>query len=56
MSDVSHDLALPGCAPEPLMAYLQALGILRLVGEQKDSDARGWWGNDVGRQGSRDDV
>lgn len=42
-----HDLELPGCTPEPLMAYLKALGILRLVGEQKDRGARGWWKNDV---------
>lgn len=41
------DLELPGCTPEPLMAYLKALGILRLVAEQKDPDARGWWKNDV---------
>ncbi len=42
-----HDLPLPGCRPEPLMAYLKALGILRLVSEQKDKEARGWWKNDV---------
>ncbi|GIK15616.1 MAG: hypothetical protein BroJett003_05800 [Planctomycetota bacterium] len=42
-----HDLELPGCTPEPLMAYLKALGILRLVAEQKDRAARGWWKNDV---------
>lgn len=42
-----HDLELHGCTPEPLMAYLKALGVLRLVSEQKDSDARGWWKNDV---------
>jgi len=55
MSDVTldipggdrYDLRLPGCTPEPLMAYLKALGILRLVSEQKDPDARGWWKNDV---------
>lgn len=41
------DLELPGCTPEPLMAYLKALGILRLVSEQKDPDARGWWKHDV---------
>lgn len=29
------------------MAYLKALGILRLVSEQKDPDARSWWANDV---------
>jgi len=42
-----HDVELTGCAPEPLMSYLKALGILRLVSEQKDSDAHGWWQNDV---------
>ncbi|MCP9470619.1 MAG: type I-U CRISPR-associated protein Csx17 [Nitrospira sp.] len=42
-----HDLALAGCTPEPLMAYLKALGVLRLVSEQKDPEARGWWKNDV---------
>jgi CRISPR-associated protein Csx17 len=47
MSDALYDLALPGCTPEPLMAYLKALGILRLVSEQKDKEARGWWKNDV---------
>ncbi|MHB1768565.1 MAG: type I-G CRISPR-associated protein Cas8g1/Csx17, partial [Phycisphaerae bacterium] len=44
---VCHDIPLPGCTPEPLMAYLKALGILRLVSEQKDPHARGWWKNDV---------
>jgi len=42
-----HDLELPGCTHEPLMAYLKALGILRLVSEQKDAEARGWWKHDV---------
>lgn len=41
------DIALAGCTPEPLMAYLKALGILRLVSEQEDHEARGWWRNDV---------
>ncbi|OQX09773.1 MAG: type I-U CRISPR-associated protein Csx17 [Desulfobulbaceae bacterium A2] len=36
-----HDLA--GCAPAPLAHYLKALGILRLVSEQVDPTARGWW-------------
>lgn len=44
---VQHDVELPGCTPEPLMSYLKALGILRLVSEQVDSNARGWWNNDV---------
>jgi CRISPR-associated protein Csx17 len=42
-----HDIELRGCAPEPLMAYLKALGVLRLVAEQKDSAARGWWKDDA---------
>ncbi len=43
---MSHVLRLLGCAPEPLMAYLKALGIFRLVAEQKDPGARAWWEND----------
>ena len=42
-----HQLELRGCAPEPLMSYLKALGIFRLVAEQKDKDARAWWQNDA---------
>lgn len=34
---------LKGCAPAPLAHYLKALGILRLVAEQADPQARGWW-------------
>lgn len=34
---------LKGCTPAPLANYLKALGILRLVGEQADSQVRGWW-------------
>lgn len=40
-------LALTGCTPEPLMNYLKALGVLRLVSEQADPDARGCWREDV---------
>lgn len=36
-----HELG--GCAPAPLAHYLKALGILRLVAEQADPQARGWW-------------
>lgn len=32
-----------GCTPEPLMGYLKALGLFRLVAEQADPAARGWW-------------
>jgi CRISPR-associated protein Csx17 len=38
-----HIHALTGCAPAPLAHYLKGLGILRLVAEQKDATARGWW-------------
>lgn len=38
-----HVHHLKGCAPAPLAHYLKALGILRIVGEQADRDARGWW-------------
>ena len=41
-----HVHQLDGCAPVPLAHYLKAFGILRLVSEQKDSDARGWWDGD----------
>lgn len=44
---MSHELELRGCSPEPLMAYLKALGIFRLVAEQKDPTARAWWQNDT---------
>ncbi len=38
-----HLHVLKGCSPAPLANYLKALGILRLVGEQADTQARGWW-------------
>jgi CRISPR-associated protein Csx17 len=41
------DLKLEGCRPEPLAHYLKALGVLRLVSEQIDAEARGWWAEDV---------
>jgi CRISPR-associated protein Csx17 len=40
-------IALTGCPPEPLASYLKSLSLLRLVSEQKDSSARGWWERDV---------
>lgn len=42
-----HRLELKGCTPEPLMSYLKALGIFRLVAEQKDKEVRAWWQNDA---------
>ena len=48
-----HVHRLDGCAPTPLAHYLKALGILRLVAEQADSDARGWWDGDRFRLATR---
>ena len=40
-------IALPGCTPEPLMGYLKALGLFRLVATQADPAARLSWANGV---------
>ena len=37
------DLPLSGCSPAPIAGYLKALAVLRLVAEQVDRDARGFW-------------
>jgi len=37
------EIKLDGCTPEPLMSYLKALGVFRLVAEQADTDARLSW-------------
>ena len=37
------EVELTGCRPEPLASYLKALGVLRLVAEQKDEAACGFW-------------
>lgn len=42
----THVVELTGCTPEPLMNYLKALGVLRLVSEQADPEARGYWRGD----------
>lgn len=41
--DERPEIGLRGCRPTPLASYLKALGVLRLVGEQADVEARGWW-------------
>ncbi len=41
------EIALAGCGIRPLSSYLKALGILRLVAEQKASETRGCWVNGV---------
>lgn len=38
-----NTIVLEGCAPEPLIHYLKALGVLRLVAEQLDDRVRGAW-------------
>lgn len=38
-----HLHKLGGCSPAPLAFYLKALGILRIISEQTDPEARGWW-------------
>ncbi len=43
MSAESNDLNLKGCAPVPLAHYLKALGIFRIVAEQVDPGAKGYW-------------
>lgn len=41
------ELRLLGCASRPLVGYLKALGVLRVVGAQVDPSARGRWRNGV---------
>jgi len=41
-----NTIELHGCAPVPLAHYLKALGILRLVAEQMDVNAKGAWRDD----------
>ena len=41
-----NQIVLRGCTPEPLIHYLKALGIFRLVAEQLDPQARGAWRGD----------
>jgi CRISPR-associated protein Csx17 len=38
-----HRHALAGCRPQPLSSYLKAVGVLRVVAEQADPEARGHW-------------
>ena len=54
-----HIIHLTGCTPSPLANYLKALGILRLISEQKDPTARLWWKNEhavLGTQLSEDEL
>ena len=40
-------IVLYGCSTEPLSDYLKALGVLRLVAEQKDNTAKGYWNGGI---------
>lgn len=46
MNGKRFQVNLVGCSPTPLAHYLKALGVLRLVSEQADHTATGWWKND----------
>lgn len=46
------EIPLTGCTPEPLMNYLKALGVFRLVAEQPDPEARLSWSGGVARLAS----
>lgn len=41
------EIVLSSCTPEPLSSYLKALGVLRLVSDQKDAKAKGCWREDT---------
>ena len=38
-----HKVIFPGCTAAPFGSYFKALGVLRLISDQVDSEARGWW-------------
>jgi len=40
---MTNPIDLPGCTAEPLMNYLKALGVFRLVAEQADKEAQLSW-------------
>lgn len=43
-----HTIQFPGCTPEPLMNYLKALGLLRIINQQDVAmNARASWENGV---------
>lgn len=46
VSGMRHRIVLEGCTPEPLANYLKALAVLRLVAEQADSTALGYWSSE----------
>jgi len=49
----THAVKLSGCTPEPLMSYLKALGVFRLVAEQADPAAVLSWRGGVAQLQSK---
>lgn len=43
METVMNEISLAGCTPTPLANYLKALGVFRLVAEQKDPEVKAHW-------------
>ena len=41
-----NEIVLKGCKPDIIMHNLKALGIFRIIAEQKDSTVLAWWTND----------
>lgn len=46
-------LELVACTATPFGSYLKSLGVLRLVAEQADFEAQGWWDGDTFQLGSK---
>src|SRR5436190_1183893 len=44
---MTERIVLYGCAPELLIHYLKALGVLRIIAEQLDSKVRAAWHGDA---------
>jgi CRISPR-associated protein Csx17 len=50
---MANSILLTGCSPVPIAYYLKALGMIKIVSEQIDTDARGRWsGNSFEISGS----
>jgi CRISPR-associated protein Csx17 len=43
LNRTAHDVGLPGCRSRPLVHYLKALGLFRIVSRQVDPTARACW-------------
>ncbi len=41
-----HEIELSGCTPEPLLNYLKALGVIRILSEQKSPEITCYWWHD----------